>query len=425
MSTITPIIWTYAPKKDKTCAVKIRISIENTKDYIPLKYSVLPDNFNEGSASPVKSTDTRHKEINAEIRRVCGDLQKIMDSRNFYSAEHVKRVYITGKDLKYISKSDTPVFDLMEKDVSRFDPNESYNSYKSYKSIYNFFLSFCGDSRIGDEPPHRKKLRVRDLNKTLFLSYVRYLESFRDKEGNGQMKGTIHKKISKLKAFVNTLIPDYILPQDDPFLRLELPKRGQSNPKPLTNDEIKAIETLVLSRDKFGNTSEYKWAQIAQDTFILRYYVAGMRISDAILLKWTDISDRIAYRTRKSRSEKELDFAILPQVQRILDKYDGADPVYVFGLIKNNGVHPVKQSSAVAASINKGLKDVAKFAGVRSDLSTHMARYTAAKRILETSDIFTASNALGHSDVRTTQKHYLEMTKKAKLDEALRRATEG
>ncbi|MGB3619109.1 MAG: site-specific integrase [Catalinimonas sp.] len=88
---------------------------------------------------------------------------------------------------------------------------------------------------------------------------------------------------------------------------------------------------------------------------------------------------------------------LMSEARAVLDKYAGRLPV-----LSNK-------------SYNQYLKEVAAFCGIRTHLTTHVARRTAATLWLNAGvPLTTVSRLLGHASTRTTQRHYARL-----LDETI------
>ena len=87
---------------------------------------------------------------------------------------------------------------------------------------------------------------------------------------------------------------------------------------------------------------------------------------------------------------------LLPPALGIIEKYEN-HPYCV----ANNKLLPILSNQ----KYNKALKQIAKFARIKKNLTTHIARHTFATTILLDNDVplETTSKLLGHNSIRSTQ----------------------
>jgi integrase/recombinase XerD len=163
-------------------------------------------------------------------------------------------------------------------------------------------------------------------------------------------------------------------------------------------------------------------------------YSHGIRASDAILMKWSNIvGDRLIYEMRKSEQDgvrlKERSVKILSPALKILNHYrDNIQPDpddFIFPFIKDDNLSEYDQkqkAKSANAMINLRLKDIQKMAKIPNQisLSLHIARHSFARWAYE-SKMMTIDQiriALGHSTEKQTRE-YLEELSSDSIDDAV------
>jgi site-specific recombinase XerD len=100
---------------------------------------------------------------------------------------------------------------------------------------------------------------------------------------------------------------------------------------------------------------------------------------------------------------------ILPETQKIIDKWGDPDSKFIFGYLKD-GLTPSEVRiicQNVTRLINRHMGTIAKDVGL-PNVSTYTARHSYASNLLKNkASVEFISEALGHGDVRTT-KAYLD-----------------
>ncbi|MBX2872818.1 MAG: site-specific integrase, partial [Saprospiraceae bacterium] len=71
---IKAILWTYKPRKDGSCNIKLYASVDGKKKYFKTKLSVLPTDFDE-ARGVVKRSHPSYKLYNATIRSKIRELE--------------------------------------------------------------------------------------------------------------------------------------------------------------------------------------------------------------------------------------------------------------------------------------------------------------------------------------------------------------
>ncbi len=271
-----------------------------------------------------------------------------------------------------------------------------------YTTIYNEISDFLQGSDI----------KIQDLT----LELIHRLEA----HWLGKNKrNTVNKKLEQLKAMVSRAI-DYGLLEGtkNPFLRYTF-KWDKVHKERLTAVEVERIKALdYQSQDRRHD---------ARSVLLFQYYCAGMRVGDAICLRWGNVQgDRLLYRMGKTGTTKSI--KLPSQAQAILAQYRKADAKaadFIFPFMRP-GLDPewIEKNRKTAtgpsiATINKLLKRVAQDAGIEKNLTTHMARHSFTDHAIKaTGDVYAVSRALGHSNITITEA-YLARLDEGAVDDTL------
>ncbi len=148
----------------------------------------------------------------------------------------------------------------------------------------------------------------------------------------------------------------------------------------------------------------------ARDIFLFSYYTAGINFKDIATLRWLDMENgRIYYQRHKT--SKEMSCHLIPEALRIMERYGSPfydDEDYIFPILDRQ-VHVTEQQiynrvHKVLGHINSNLKRLSEMLGLKTPLTTYVARHTYAT-VLKRSGVNIAiiSESLGHSDLATTQ----------------------
>ena len=196
---------------------------------------------------------------------------------------------------------------------------------------------------------------------------------------------SINRKISTLKNFLKFLHSEKIIKQVN-FKEFESLSNLKKIPKALSKLQMEEI---------FINL--YESEQTNKELYILvlkLIYLSGLRISEALNLKWSDINhqDNSIYVYGKGSKERKV-FIIKDFLDhlKILDK-------------KNQFVFTLNNKKISARSVNKFLENCYNDSIIEYKLSTHIFRHSFATTMLENNaDIRHIQKLLGHSSISTTE----------------------
>ena len=184
----------------------------------------------------------------------------------------------------------------------------------------------------------------------------------------------------------------------------------------LNESEIKALEKL--------NLSESPHLQYALDAWLFSFYLAGIRISDVLSIKWRDcIDDRLNYRMGKNM--KIVSLKLPEKAAAILKKYmtDDCDyDGYVFpelnGLKDDDYEEIYKRTATATGRFNKHLKDIASIAKIKKKLTFHISRHTFGNITGDKISPQMLQKLYRHTDIKTTMGYQANFIHKD-VDDAL------
>lgn len=235
-----------------------------------------------------------------------------------------------------------------------------------------------------------------------------FLEDFeiflRNEIGNAQ--NTIVKDMERLKMIVCDAIANEVI-EKNPFEIYKIPPRQQSKKEALSLEQIFDIQKLEL--EEGGRLFH------SRNFFLFSFYNAGIRFGDMCKLKWDNIQDgRLRYLMRKSEhntSPKWKNIRLNEQSLEILDYYimNNNQSKYIFPIFDDQMDYRQpevydREKSRVNSLINLDLRRIAKLAGIETHVSFHVSRHSFARHAANMGmNMYAISNALAHSNLKTTQ----------------------
>jgi len=251
----------------------------------------------------------------------------------------------------------------------------SKNTVDAYKNDLNYFLSWLNKINIQD---------YKNVTETVINDYVAHLFK------NGLKSSSVNRKISSLKSFYLFLIKKKVI-SSSPLSEIITPKKEQYLPSSMSEDEVERllqspnIELDIETRDK---------------AMIEMLYATGMRISELINLKITDIDIERSVLKVLGKGSKE---RLIPFGEKASDSLS-----YYLKKRKKSLAKEVFISNRGKKMTRTGfwqrIKIYLSREGLQDSISPHTLRHAFATHLLNRgADLRSVQLLLGHSDLSTTQ----------------------
>jgi site-specific recombinase XerD len=291
------------------------------------------------------------------------------------------------------------------KDSDRIGTASSYDlSMKSLKSYLK--------AKKGKEP---KKLLFQDITVKFLNDYETWMTA------NNKSFTTVGIYLRGLRVIFNWAIELKNTEQDlYPFgvKRYEIP--ASTNPK-------KAFDSTQL-QTLFQVKAETPEQEKARDFWFFSFVCNGMNMKDILHLKWKNLDDgQIIFvrektkRTKKANS-RPIQVPLTDFAKSFIEQYgtkEGNPNGFIFPILDEKmtaeKLHSVK--SNFIRFINQHIKQLAKANGLTADISTYWARHSfATTAVRKKASLEFVSEALGHSDLKTTKNYFAGFEDKTKKE---------
>ena len=272
-----------------------------------------------------------------------------------------------------MSKEDFEKINIIE-DFINYIKKKNYSeyTYKSYISdLYYFYLFINKDLLLIKEED------IRD-----------YLEYLKLKKENAS---SVRRKISSFKSFYKFLyLNKYIDKKDYPLTRIVYPKQEKKLPKFVYyNDLLEIINEAT--RDSDG---------IRDRLIIEMLYATGMRVSELVNVKYTDIDyeNRRIIVSGKGNKERVVYFG--EYALDVLNEYTQTHKLNENGYVFTNSSGGQLTDRGVRYIIDKIMQKLS----IKVHVTPHVLRHTFATDMLNNGcDIKIVQELLGHSSLKTTE----------------------
>lgn len=192
--------------------------------------------------------------------------------------------------------------------------------------------------------------------------------------------------------------------------------------------KVKKAFTRQELKQLFEATPQIPEQEKAKDFWFFSYACNGMNIKDIALLKFESIKDGVItfYREKTKNTKREhlkpITVVLNDYILSIIKKYGKQNYIpndFVFSILNGNET-PTEAHAKVqnfTRYVNQHIKKLALSVGLPSEISTYWARHSfATVAIREGATIEFISEALGHSDTKTTNNYFSGFTNDAKKE---------
>ena len=258
----------------------------------------------------------------------------------------------------------------------------STNTVEAYRNDLSGFINFCFDKGAND---------IAEITKSHLNSYILELH---DKNFNTR---SVVRKIASLRGFFKWLSANSYI-KSNPVQTLEQPKLPKKLPKVMTLEEIKQIFSSELTP--------------VQAVILELLYDCGLRVSELVNLKISDINIKSKYIQCFGKGSKERIVPFGKQAQEAINKYLKKRETIVlkYQLSTNNLFINDKGHKITRQEVYNFIRALGE--KIHKHISPHTLRHSFATHLLDNgADLRVVQELLGHSDVSTTQL-YTHITKK-------------
>lgn len=263
----------------------------------------------------------------------------------------------------------------------RIEKGLSENTIAAYATDIKNFFTFLD------------KLGIEDLAKVRREHITEFL--WREREKNRQ-SSTMARRLVAIKVFFRYLFSEGHL-KKDLTVNIDTPPAWRKLPDALSIDEVFKLIEMANPNDASG---------LRNRAILELLYATGMRISELVNLKISDLDLNIGFVRCFGKGAKERIIPIGDKAIKALSRYlKQARPVFAKGKKANNFLFLNKSGKRLSRqSCWKIVRFYAKLAGIRKLPSPHTLRHSFATHLLERgADLRVVQELLGHASISTTQ----------------------
>ena len=348
---------------------------------IKTEYRIYEDEWDSKlSEIAIPRFDMTRKAYLSEIRENIKDdarkLQRIISSLEWqgdtYSADDVISAFVSSSCLQ------SSFFGFMEEIISHLKTLGKARTSESYTATLNSFRRF----RKG------KDVALDDMDSDMILAYEAYLKA------SGVSPNTSSFYMRNLRATYNRAVEKELTTQRFPFKHVYTG---------VDKTVKRAVPIGIIRRIKEMDLSCHPSVDFARDMFLFSFYTRGMSFVDMAYLRKKDLANGVlSYRRRKTGQQLLIKWE--KPMQKIVDKYDTSNSIYILPIIKHSPQDERTQYIYAGHNINRNLKIIARELKLPMPLTMYVARHAWAS-IAKSKNVPLSiiSEGMGHDSEATTR----------------------
>lgn len=417
------ILDTRRIKKSSKYPVKLRATFERIANDYQTIFDLSKEDFEKLSASRINADLQSIKEKLKEIERTGQNAAAKLDPFTF---EDFNKYFIRSNNLFHQRKQKNQ----MSSDIS--DTFDYSNFHKRFSILtdefkagtvsavyFGYIKNLLQQGRIGTAVNYhdsyvalkkfRGHVRFSDVTASFLFEYESSLKA------RNLSKTTIGMYIRPIRTMFNEAIEDGIISREKnyPFGKRKYRIPTSKNVKKAL--DLEDVKKIYYYQCDPTNENE----QRGRDFWLFSYFGNGMNVKDIAGLQYKNIHDQylVFERAKTERSlrddPKPITVFITDDMWVIIDRWGNGDRSpnnFIFPILEP-GLSPLRQfelNLLFVAFINNWMKKIMVNLGIEKKATTYVARHTFST-VLKRSGASTEyiQEALGHTDVKTTQ-HYLD-----------------
>lgn len=370
-------------KKDGTALVQLQVYQNRNRKFVSTGIAIEPKYW-ESKVMKVASSHPRSDEFNMVLQNMNQKVESILRK-----AMLLEKNIGVDEVVALLAQTDSNLFSDFIKREIEIDKRIKLKTKTDLLNTLNRLNEF------------NSEIKIQDIDYKLIVEFDNYLR------GRGYSINTISKFHKNVKRFLNLAIKYRVISKDDyPYNNFRVKKESTVR-ESLSLAEINNLENNCYTI----NTTN----AIVKDMFLFACYT-GLRISDVTRLKTIDCQQDEKGWTLEFKTFKSNKMAYLPLWSLFKDEDGVSKPeaiLFKYFSDSNNLLFP----SLSESKINRHLKEIAKEAGIKKNVTFHMGRHTFGTVMAGKIPLPTLQNLMQHSDIKTTM-IYINMSSKM-IDDSL------
>ena len=356
MASVKAILYKSKKKADGRNPIAIRVTVNRKPKYMFIEW-IHEKDWNP-EKEKVKSSHPNSKRLNNLIGK------KIIEADDLIlEAESLKKNY-TSIEIKEGIKSNsskTSFFKMANEHIENLNSLGKHNRASSEQGMLNNISLML----------KKRDILFHQIDESFLKKLKVFLIGTKKISERAVVNHYIFVRTLFNKAISNNLVESKYYPFGKGKVKIKFPESIKIG---LDEKELKAMEEIEFEEHSA------KWH--ARNVFLFSFYLAGIRISDVLQIRWSDISeDRLSYKMGKNNKVVSLK---IPQkgidIIKAYEKEAINETDLIFPELKKANLSDIKDGHAkirtATKKFNKHLKTIGNELKIKKKITTHIARHS-------------------------------------------------
>jgi len=402
---------------------RVRITIKKARYYFKTQLEATNELYQRAMYADRKTAE--EKKLYSQITAIQTFAENVFDSLPVFTPEAFRRAFYkeatapTGND----------VFVAFQKYVQQLTDENRIGTAKSYEGAALSFAAFV-NGKLKEHKDSKATGKKKEASKYPSLPFstitTEWLERYQTAmEAVGSSRSTIGIYCRSLRTIYNIAISkDHTLREIYPF------GKGKYKTPTATKHKRALSKTEIDSIRNYSPKTDAE--SLAKNVWILSYLLNGANVADLLNLKHEQITTTetgilvtfIREKTKRKAEQTTIKARIhtsnVALFQSIIAQHSkGAKSGYVFPIMtgKDTAQDRWEAKTQLIRRVNLSLRKIGESLGIEKDLTTYTARHSFATILLRNNvPIGFISQALGHSDLKTTETYLGEFDEEQAME---------
>jgi len=398
MAANAKIILRKRPNKVGLYPLAIRITKNRRSTYQYIGHYIELEDWDKKNIR-VKKSHTNSDSLNSLLSQKLSEVNKALitlqsDNKDASASQIKKEIYASSNNVTF--------FDLAQEHLDDLEASNKLNRLSSDKAWLGFILKF-----------HKsKQLTFQEIDERFLKKLSVCLIAEHSLSETSIMNILVLIRLLYNRAVKQKLANKELYPFGSDKIRIKFPETNKVGLSILEIKKIESLENLTFRE------------MHARNVWLYSFNFAGMRVSDVLKTRWSDIYDN-RFHYRMGKNSKLLSLKIPDKITHILDYYKRDKRSYndfIFPELKmanlNNAKDVYNKLKTANKKFNDRLKSIAEKAEINKKLTMHIARHSFGNIAGDTIHPLMLQKLYRHSDLKTTLNYQANFIHK-EADEAL------
>ncbi len=398
MSTSAKIILRKKPNSKGLYPLAIRITKDRRSTYKHIGHYIELEDW-DGKELKIKKSHPNAESLNNLLA------SKLSEARKGLIALQTNNKDATARQIKkeiYKPTSSLTFFDFADEHLEALEAENKINRHSTDSAWLSYIERYC----------KTRHLAFQEIDERFLKKFKIFLKGSCTLTETSAMNIMVLIRLLFNRAIKDKVVSKEIYPFGTGKFKIKFPETTKTG---LSGKEIKSLESCPILSDMERHSL---------NVWLFSFYFAGMRISDVLFTRWSQIYDgRLHYKMGKN--SKLLSLKIPVKVEKILlfyisDKQNDDD--FIFPEMKKADLTDPKdiyrKKKVANKKFNDHIKKIAKRTGIQKKVTMHIARHSFGNIAGDTIHPLMLQKLYRHSDLKTTLNYQANFIHK-EADDAL------